>query len=185
MRQIKNIYSLAQRCLSYQFILMTISQYKVVTLTYELRLDNAEGEFVEKTEATQPLVFLFGAGQMIPAFEKNLLGLSVGDNFEFGIEAAKAYGDIDPEAIVTIPRSIFAEVEDMLQVGAMIPMKNENGQMLQGIVHELKLSDVIMNFNHPMAGKNLYFTGAIQDLREAEKEEIEHGHVHGAGGHQH
>lgn len=164
---------------------MTISQYKVVTLTYELRLDNAEGEFVEKTEPTQPLVFLFGAGQMIPTFEKNLLGSSAGDNFAFGIKAAQAYGESDPEAIVAIPRSIFGEVEDMLKVGAMIPMKNENGQMLQGIVHELQLTDVIMNFNHPMAGKNLYFTGTIQEVREADKEEIEHGHVHGAGGHQH
>lgn len=164
---------------------MTISQNKVVTLTYELRLDNAEGEFVEKTEPTQPLVFLFGAGQMIPAFEGNLLGLSVGDSFNFGIEAAKAYGEVDKEAIVAIPRSIFAEVEDMLKVGAMIPMKNENGHMLQGVIREVQLADIIMDFNHPMAGKNLYFTGTIQDLREADKEELAHGHVHGAGGHQH
>ena len=164
---------------------MTISQYKVVTLTYELRLDNAEGEFVEKTEKTQPLVFLYGAGQMIPAFEQNLLGLSVGENFAFGIEAAKAYGETDPEAIVAIPRSIFAEIEDMLEVGASIPMRGQDDQVLQGVVHQLNEAEVIMDFNHPMAGKNLFFTGSIEELRDADKEEIEHGHVHGQGGHQH
>jgi FKBP-type peptidyl-prolyl cis-trans isomerase SlyD len=164
---------------------MTISQYKVVTLTYELRLDNAEGEFVEKTDERQPLVFLYGAGQMIPAFEKNLLGLSVGDNFAFGIEAAKAYGETDPEAIVAIPRSVFAEMEETLEVGMEIPMRNDNEQVLNGVVHQLTDTEVVMDFNHPMAGKNLYFTGSIEALRDAEKEEIEHGHVHGQGGHQH
>ena len=164
---------------------MTISQNKVVALTYELRLNDANGEFVEKTEAENPLVFLYGAGQMIPDFENNISGLTVGDDFAFGITAAKAYGGIDAEAVVNIPREIFAGAEDMLILGQMIPMRNDQGHMLQGLVQEVTETMVVMDFNHPMAGKNLYFTGPIQELREATSEEIEHGHVHGPGGHHH
>lgn len=164
---------------------MTITQNKVVALTYELRLNDANGEFVEKTETENPLVFLFGAGQMIPDFENNISGLKVGETFAFGITADKAYGEIDEEAVVNIPREIFAEAEDMLNVGQMIPMRNDQGHMLQGMVQEVTDTMVVMDFNHPMAGKNLYFTGAIQDIREATAEEIDHGHVHGPGGHHH
>jgi FKBP-type peptidyl-prolyl cis-trans isomerase SlyD len=164
---------------------MTISQNKVVTLTYELRLNDANGEFVEKTEAENPLVFLLGAGQMIPDFENNISGMTVGDDFAFGITADKAYGEIDAEAVVNIPREIFAEAEDMLIVGQIIPMRNDQGHMLQGLVHEVTEKEVVMDFNHPMAGKNLYFTGSIEELRDATSEELEHGHVHGQGGHEH
>lgn len=164
---------------------MTISQHKVVALTYELKLNDANGAFVEKTEPANPLVFLYGAGQMIPDFENNIAGLKAGDNFAFGIVAAKAYGELDPEAVVTIPKDIFAEVGDMLKVGATIPMRNNHGHTLQGVVQELTETDVIMDFNHPMAGKNLFFTGTILEMRDATQEEIDHGHVHGPGGHEH
>jgi FKBP-type peptidyl-prolyl cis-trans isomerase SlyD len=164
---------------------MTISQNKVITLTYELKLNDANGEFVEKTEAENPLVFLYGAGQMIPDFENNISELNVGDDFAFGITADRAYGEIDAEAVVNIPREIFAEAEDMLNVGQAVPMRNDEGHLLQGVVQEVTDTIVVMDFNHPMAGKNLYFTGSIQELREATAEEIEHGHVHGEGGQEH
>ncbi|NJN77689.1 MAG: peptidylprolyl isomerase [Saprospiraceae bacterium] len=164
---------------------MTISQNKVVALTYELKLNDANGEFVEKTEAGNPLVFLYGAGQMIPDFEKNISGLTVGDTFAFGITAENAYGPLDEEAVVPIPREVFAEAEDMLQVGQIIPMRNDQGHMLQGLVVEVSDNQVTMDFNHPMAGKNLYFTGEIEELRDATAEELDHGHVHGPGGHHH
>ncbi len=164
---------------------MTITANTVVALSYELKLDNAEGEFVERTEAGNPLVFLYGAGQMLPDFEKNLEGLTTGDKFAFGITADKAYGEIDTDAVVTLPKSIFAEVPEMMKVGQIIPMKNDQGHMLQGMVKEVKETEMVMDFNHPMAGKNLYFTGEIQELRAASAEEIDHGHVHGPGGHQH
>jgi FKBP-type peptidyl-prolyl cis-trans isomerase SlyD len=164
---------------------MTITANKVVTLSYELKLDSADGEFVERTEAGSPLVFLYGAGQMLPEFEKNLDGKSIGDKFAFGIIADKAYGDIDTEAVVNLPLTIFAEVPEMMKVGQVIPMKNDQGHMMQGTVKEVLETEVVMDFNHPMAGKNLHFTGEIQELRDASAEEIEHGHVHGPGGHQH
>jgi FKBP-type peptidyl-prolyl cis-trans isomerase SlyD len=164
---------------------MTITANKVVALSYELKLDSAEGEFVERTEAGSPLVFLYGADQMLPEFEKNLDGLTVGDTFAFGITADKAYGERDDEAVVTLPKSIFAEVPEMMKVGQIIPMKNDEGHMLQGMVKEVHETEMIMDFNHPMAGKKLYFTGEIQELRDASAEEIDHGHVHGEGGHQH
>lgn len=164
---------------------MTISEQKVVALMYELKLNDANGEFVEKTEEGNPLVFLYGAGQMIPDFEKNIEGMKTGDEFAFGIVAEKAYGELDPEAFVTIPKNVFADVDDMLKVGATIPMRNNHGHLLQGLVKEVSLEEVVMDFNHPMAGKNLYFTGTIGEVREATQEEMDHGHVHGPGGHEH
>ncbi len=164
---------------------MTISQDKVVALQYELKLDDANGEFVERTDPSEPLVFLYGAGQMLSDFEANLLGLTAGDSFAFGVTAENAYGELDYEAFVPIPKSVFGEVEDMLQIGNAIPMRNDQGHLLQGIVTEITDEEVIMNFNHPMAGKNLYFSGIIESVREASEEELDHGHVHGPGGHEH
>lgn len=158
---------------------MTITDNKVVALSYELRLNDADGEFVERTEAGQPLVFLFGAGQMIPDFEKNVEGLAVGDTFAFGITAENAYGPIDEEAVVELPLSVFKGAEDMLEVGALIPMQNDQGHFLQGLVVEILEDAVLMDFNHPMAGKDLFFTGEIEELRDATEEEVAHGHVHG------
>ena len=136
---------------------MTVSQNKVISLTYELKLSDANGEFVEKTEEGNPLVFLYGAGQMIPDFENNISGLKAGEEFAFGITSDKAYGPRDNEAIVNIPREVFAEAEEMLKVGQMIPMRNDEGHMLQGLVQEVSEEQIVMDFNHPMAGKDLYF----------------------------
>ncbi len=168
---------------------MKIANNTVVQLQYELRKDTALGDFVEKTTDENPLTFLFGAGQMLPEFESNLSGLVVGDTFSFGIPAEKAYGMPDPQAIVNLPKQHFVIdgklADDLLVVGKVIPMRSQEGQLLQGTVKEVQEDQVIMDFNHPMAGTNLHFTGKITDIRTATESEIAHGHVHGPGGHQH
>jgi FKBP-type peptidyl-prolyl cis-trans isomerase SlyD len=75
--------------------------------------------------------------------------------------------------------------DDLLKIGNAIPMQNNQGQALSGIVKEIKEDKVLMDFNHPLADVNLFFTGEILDVRDATKEELEHGHVHGPGGHHH
>lgn len=168
---------------------MKIEQGKVVTLKYELREENKEGVVVEKVEDDKPFVFLYGAGHMIPKFEENLAGLKAEDAFEFAISSEDAYGDVQDDAIIDIPKNIFEEDgemrEDLIEVGQMIPMQDEDGNHLNGIIVEVGDSTVKMDFNHPMAGVGLHFTGSILEVREASQEEIDHGHAHGPEGHDH
>jgi len=167
---------------------MQIQPNKVVSLTYELRVDDENGEktLVEKVERDHPLVFLYGAGSMLEEFERHLNGLQAGDPFNFSIDPEKGYGEFDEEAVVDLPKDIFkvnGKVEEgMLEVGNMIPMTDQNGHRLQGRVVEIQDDSVTMDFNHPLAGMEMHFKGEIVDVRNATLEEISHGHVHGEGG---
>ncbi|MGA0710700.1 MAG: hypothetical protein ACO3O7_08435 [Ilumatobacteraceae bacterium] len=96
--------------------------------------------------------------------------------------ADDAYGPVDPDAIISLPLNVF-EVDgqidtEMLEIGREIPMKDEDGNELIGSVVEVLEDEVVMDFNHPMAGINLYFTGQIESVREATASEVEHGHAH-------
>jgi FKBP-type peptidyl-prolyl cis-trans isomerase SlyD len=168
---------------------MKVGKNKVVGMTYILSKDNVEGELVQEVAKDKPFVVLFGVGALLPMFEENLDGLAVGDNFNFALTSEEGYGEKTPEAIVDLEKKIF-EVdgkvdEEFLKVGATIPMTNENGQPLNGLVLEVSENTIKMDFNHPLASQGLFFTGEVVEVREASAEEIEHGHVHGAGGHQH
>lgn len=168
---------------------MIIAKNTVVSLHYRLQEDDANGEMVEETYGGEPLVFLYGAGQMIPEFERQLEGKSAGENFSFGIKSEDAYGEFDPDAVVMLPLSTFEIdgkiAEDLLVPGRMIPMSDGQGNRLNGIVHEVHNDGVVIDFNHPMAGQDLYFTGVIESVRQATPSEVAHGHVHGPGGHHH
>jgi FKBP-type peptidyl-prolyl cis-trans isomerase SlyD len=164
-----------------------IEENKVVSLTYELRVDDEQGEVVEKVESSSPLTFLFGRGNLLPDFEANLKGLKEGDDFQFKLEPEKAYGVVSEEALVDLPKDIF-EVdgnidENLLKVGNKIPMQDDSGNRLSGVVLEVGDSTVRMDFNHPLAGETLYFKGEVASIRSASEEELAHGHVHQEGKH--
>lgn len=168
---------------------MKITKNTVVSMTYILTENDVKGNLIQEVTKDQPFVTLFGAGALLPKFENELEGLTVGDSYGFALSSQEGYGDINPQAVVELDKKIF-EVdgkldEEMVKVGNTIPMQNDQGQPLSGLVKEIKTDKVVMDFNHPLAGVNLYFTGEILDVREATKEELEHGHVHGPGGHQH
>jgi FKBP-type peptidyl-prolyl cis-trans isomerase SlyD len=170
---------------------MKISENKVVTLTYELKVQDETGEhvLVETAEKEHPMVFLFGAGGLPDKFEEYLQGKEAGEDFKFKLEAEEGYGHPDENAIVSIPKAVF-EIdgkidEEMLKVGNFLPMSDAEGNQLQGKVEDISETEVKMNFNHPLAGMAMYFEGKVEDVRDATSEEIAHGHVHGAGGHHH
>jgi FKBP-type peptidyl-prolyl cis-trans isomerase SlyD len=163
---------------------MNVAVNKVVTVTYILHanLPSAEKQHIETADASRPLTFLNGVGMMIPGFEKGLEGKKVGDSFSFVIEAADAYGENDETAIVKLPIEIF-KVEDkidydMLKVGNMLPMSDNQGNTMNGKVVACDDTMVTMDFNHPLSGHQLHFSGEILEIRDASVEEIEHGHVH-------
>jgi len=168
---------------------MQITKNTVVSLSYVLKRDNAKGDIIEETRAGDPLVFLYGNGQMLPKFEEHLSTLKAGDGFEFTLTSDDAYGEVDQEAVIDLDKSIF-EVDgkidtEMLAVGNVIPMRDDQGHMLQGTVVSVGNDLVRMDFNHPMAGNVLHFTGKVIEVRAATEEELSHGHAHGAGGHHH
>ncbi len=164
---------------------MKITKDKVVSLTYELRLDHEDGEIVETLSPEGPLVFLYGSGNLLPKFEENISGLLTGDSFSFNLAATEAYGEKDTDAIVNVPISVFTidgQIDhQLLQVGKKIPMQDSSGNRLNGSIIEIGTDSVLMDFNHPLAGNKLYFKGQIVDVREATEEELNHGHAIVAG----
>lgn len=171
---------------------MKVENDKVVSVVYELHVDDGESgkEFREKVTKDQPFPFLFGAGNVLPALEKELEGLSVGDHFEVFIDYENAYGDYDESRKVIVPKSNFKDEEgkkakQLLQVGKVIPMKDDKGNQMRGEILKVDYRGVHMDFNSPLAGFDLYFKGEVVDIREALPEELDHGHVHGPGGHSH
>lgn len=168
---------------------MVVETNKVVSVHYTLTEGTAEGQLVESTNGGEPLVFIYGAGMMIPDFERNLAGMKVGDKFSFGIAAANAYGEYDDNALVEVAKNMFEDEgkipEGLLEVGNMLPLQDQDGNRLNGMVAWVGDDKVKLDFNHPMAGVDLYFTGHVEAIRDAEPAELEHGHVHGAGGHHH
>lgn len=168
---------------------MKIEKNKVVLVHYTLTENDANGQVIESTQGSDPLGFIFGVGMMIPDFERNLEGMEAGDNFAFGIRAADAYGEYDQSALVEVPKNMFevdGKIPDgLLEVGNMLPLTDQEGNNFQGMVAWVGLDKVKLDFNHPMAGVDLFFSGQVDSVRDAEPAELEHGHVHGAGGHHH
>ena len=155
---------------------MRIDRNKHVTLSYELRVNGQEGEMVEQTSNDAPLQFIFGAGKMLEMFEQKLEGLAAGESFNFELKAVEAYGEVNPNAVVDIPKNIF-EVngqidESLLTVGNAIPMQDAQGNRLNGIVLEVADEKVKMDFNHPLAGDDLYFNGEVIEVRDATEDEL-------------
>lgn len=170
---------------------MKIEKNRVVTLTYELRIkdDNGEQSLIETANEEQPMVFIYGMSGLPDQFESELEGKTEGDTFDFTLPSEGGYGDFDENAIVDLPLNVFqvegSVPENMLEPGNFIPMADSEGNQLQGRVVEVSDETVKMDFNHPLAGKDLNFKGKVEKVREATEEELDHGHVHGEGGHHH
>ena len=172
---------------------MKIEKNRVVSLSYKLYVQESEGngeELVEQTSSENPFVFLFGSGNLLESFENNLVGKTTGEGFDFIIAAASGYGEYDADKLAEIPIEAFQGPdgsidEEMVQPGNELPMVDSDGNRLLGIVDEVTPEFVRMDFNHPLAGSDLHFTGIILNVREASQDEISHGHVHGPHGHQH
>lgn len=161
----------------------------VVSLHYKLT-NHKTGAHIEETSENHPMEFLYGVERIIPAFEVNIHGLKAGDKFEFSIPTAEAYGEKNEDHIATIPLPVFYNEEgkideNQIKVGAILPMTDNEGNHLRGTILEMNAEHVIMDFNHPLAGIDLAFSGTIIDVRPATQDELAHGHSHGAHGHHH
>ena len=156
--------------------MMNIENNRMVSLIYELRENDSEGRIIELLDAKKPLTFMWGSGRLLPDFESNIVSLNDGDSFRFTLNSELAYGEKREEMIVNIPVSVFETDgkinEEICQVGNEVPMVDKEGNPLNGIINEITDSYVKMDFNHPMAGLDLFFSGKIINVRDATAEEV-------------
>lgn len=170
---------------------MHIENNKVVGLHYKLEIDEKGSPVIaDQSSEDKPLVFLFGSGMLLPEFESNISGKKVGDKFDFILTPEAGYGTRQEEQVVEISIDSFKDPEgniekELLIVGNLLPMEDNHGQRFNGLITQVTLETVTMDFNHPLADKTLHFTGSVIEVREATAEEIAHGHVHGPDGHHH
>jgi FKBP-type peptidyl-prolyl cis-trans isomerase SlyD len=160
---------------------LKVSKGLVVSLDYTLRLQ--EGDVVDASAEQEPLEFLQGSNQIIPGLEQALYGMSIGEEAAVVVEPEQGYGQREPSAFQRVPLDSFPKDID-LELGMGIELVASTGQPLLAFVTEIGDEDVLLDFNHPLAGETLYFDVRIADLRQATPEELEHGHAHGHG-HEH
>jgi FKBP-type peptidyl-prolyl cis-trans isomerase SlyD len=156
---------------------MKITTNKFVSVIYDLNVgEGDERELMEKATREEPMSFIYGIGMMLPAFEEELLGLGLGDKFAFTIPPAEAYGEYNEEHLMELPKSVF-EVEGkfdsaLVKEGNILPMMDSDGNRLNGSVMEVKDQVVLIDFNHPLAGETLHFSGEIIDVHNPTEEEV-------------
>ncbi|MBI9044320.1 MAG: peptidylprolyl isomerase [Anaerolineaceae bacterium] len=145
----------------------------VVTLAYKLTV---EGELIDESDI-EPIQFIQGKGEIIPGLENELFGLNIGEKKEITVQPKDGYGEIDPESIQDVPITEFPE-EIPLEVGVELELKDTEGNELFAVILERGEDTVKLDFNDPLAGKELLFNIEILELRKATPVELEHGHVH-------
>jgi FKBP-type peptidyl-prolyl cis-trans isomerase SlyD len=160
---------------------MKVAENTVVIIDYKLT-DN-DGTVIDSSEGAGPLAYLHGAGNIIEGLEEALLGKEAGDDVKASIEPAKGYGERNEDMKQDVPKELFGGV-DNIEVGMQFQSETDQGPVMVTVV-ELKDEMVTVDGNHPLAGVHLNFDVSIREVREPSAEELQHGHVHGEGGHQH
>ena len=182
---------------------MQIDKNTIATLTYQIYLDGENGELIESADIQKPRSMVFGYDRMLPGFESNLTGLYVGKDFSFLLNEEDAFGSYQDELLIKVPKSAFVMDgkvrEDLIFLNNEIGMIDNHGNPVKGKIIEINADDVKMDFNHQLAGRKLYVTGSVLDIRPvtdddlnpkggccggscgcgSTKDEHDHGHHHG------
>lgn len=159
-----------------------IAHDHVVTMTYTLRGD--DGDLIDQADKDSPFSYLHGRGQIVSGLEKALMGLKVGAKKVISVSPGEGYGEHDPELVTKASKSQFPGGAE-LEVGMQFMAQGEEGHHLPFTVVEISGDNVVLDGNHPLAGKTLHFDIEVLEVRPASKQEIDHGHAHGPHGHNH
>lgn len=160
---------------------MQIAKDTVVTMHYTLK--NDQGKILDSSSGGDPLVYLHGAQNIIPGLEEALTGKKSGDKLNVTVAPDKGYGQRDERMVQTIPKSQFPN-PDKITPGQRFQVNTDQG-MLVLTVTEVRADEIVVDGNPELAGQTLHFDVEISEVRAATKEELAHGHAHGAGGHHH
>ena len=161
---------------------MKIAGGTVVGIDYALHL--GDGKVVDASEPGEPLTYLHGGGQIVPGLEAALVGLGAGDKKQVVVAPAEGYGEHDPQGVQEVPRGAFPPGFQP-EAGMELTAEGEDSEPVPFVVKELRLESVVIDLNHPLAGKTLHFDVAVRAVRQATEDEQAHGHAHGPDGHGH
>jgi FKBP-type peptidyl-prolyl cis-trans isomerase SlyD len=154
---------------------LLIGDNVVVSMHY--KLTNNDGEVLDSSEGAEPLVYLQGAGNIIPGLEKAMVGKAVGSSMQVKIPPAEAYGEIEPGLQEVVPMDAFQGV-DKIEPGMVFQAQGADGEVRRITVTAVEDEQVTVDGNHPLAGVELNFDVQVVEVREASTEEISHGHAH-------
>ena len=156
---------------------MTIDDHTIVTMTYEVRDGGPEGPLLERMDVNYPFVFMFGIGKMLPAWERRIFGLKSGMGFSFQLAPQDAYGVADKEHILEMPLSLFQNEREQIEPGLLvegqfITLTDTDGKAVNAKILKWDDTNVTLDANHALAGKSLFFSGAILNVRKATVDEL-------------
>ena len=157
---------------------MAIAENSVVSIEYEL-VEAGQSDIIDSNKGQAPLEFITGKNHIIPGLESQLMALSKGESGDIKVDAKDAYGEMNPEAVETLPREQFADLE--LENGLQLYGQGEKGETVTVTVKEFDEKTVTIDYNHPLAGKALMFAVTVMDVRAATEDELSSGQV--GGGH--
>lgn len=160
---------------------MQIAERTVASFHYTLT--NDAGTVIDSSAGADPLTYLHGVGHIVPGLEQAMAGHQAGDKFDVVVSPEEGYGTPNEMLVQVVPREAFQGVDD-IQVGMQFQAQTPQGA-ISVVITKVEDGLVTVDGNHPLAGQNLNFAIEVVDVREATVEEVVHGHVHGAGGHQH
>lgn len=156
---------------------MKITAHKVAAIHYTLR--DPEGNVLDSSQGHDPLYYIHGIGNLIPGMEAGLEGKAKGDKFQIKVAPADGYGEKSEEMIQKVPRAAFGDQE----IKPGMKFSTNHGEVVT--VTHVGLEEITIDANHPLAGVELHFDVEVMEVRDASDEELDHGHVHGPGGHHH
>ena len=160
---------------------MNIADQTVAAIHFTLKDD--DGEVLDSSDGAEPLTYLHGAGNIIPGLENALKGKKVGDKFQVTLTPDQGYGERNEKLIQKIPKNQFPD-PDKLEEGMQFQINGPQGPMILTVI-EVTPAEVVVDGNPELAGETLHFDIEVTEVRAATKEELEHGHAHGADGHHH
>jgi FKBP-type peptidyl-prolyl cis-trans isomerase SlyD len=161
---------------------MQVVKNSVVAFNYTLT--DPAGQVLDSSQGREPLTYIHGIGQIIPGLEKHMEGKAAGAAFKVTVSPEEGYGVRDDRAVQQVPKAAFQGAGE-IKAGMQFRAQGPQGQQQVVTVTKIEGDTVTVDGNHPLAGVSLNFDVAVVEVREATKEELEHGHVHGAGGHHH
>jgi FKBP-type peptidyl-prolyl cis-trans isomerase SlyD len=160
---------------------MNITEDKVVSIHYILT--DETGVVLDRSADGSPLSYLHGHGNLVPGLERELTGKGAGEKLEVTVNPADAYGEYDAQLVQRVPRRALKGLA-RLTVGMRLQTQTAQGARAVTVTH-IAGDMVTLDGNHPLAGKKLHFRVEVESVRAATQAELEHGHVHGPGGHAH
>lgn len=158
-----------------------IEDNRVVGLSYTLT--DADGSELDRAGSDEPLLYLHGHDNIVPGLEEALAGRAVGDRFEVELPPEEAFGHRAPDAERVLPRDAFPDDVE-LTPGLELALEDD-GEIVPFWIKRADDDRVVIDLNHPFAGRTLRFAGEVLTIREATPDELEHGHPHGPDGHEH